>query len=97
LTTCASTQSRRLRLSLGSIAVKGLHAVPRTRSMDSMIDKSYNLGLVILSVAVAIVGSYVAIEIAQRVRLDTGRRRHLWIWGGALVMGLAIWTMHFVG
>jgi PAS domain S-box-containing protein len=65
--------------------------------MDSMIDKSYNLGLVVLSVAVAIVGSYVGIEIAQRVRLDSGRRRHLWIWGGALAMGLAIWTMHFVG
>jgi PAS domain S-box-containing protein len=65
--------------------------------MDSMIDKSYNVSLVVLSVIVAIVGSYVAIEIAQRVRLDHGRRRNLWIWGGALAMGLAIWTMHFVG
>ena len=64
--------------------------------MDSMIDKSYDVGLSVLSVAVAIVGSYVAIEIAQRVRLDRGRRRNLWIVGGALAMGLAIWTMHFV-
>jgi PAS domain S-box-containing protein len=61
-----------------------------------MIDKSYDVGLSVLSVVVAIVGSYVAIEIAQRVRLDRGRRRNLWIAGGALAMGLAIWTMHFV-
>jgi PAS domain S-box-containing protein len=61
-----------------------------------MIDKSYNIGLAVLSIIVAIVGSYAAIEIAQRVRLDRGRRRVLWSYGGALAMGLAIWSMHFV-
>jgi PAS domain S-box-containing protein len=64
--------------------------------MNSMIDKSYNVSLAVLSVAVAIIGSYVAIEIAQRVRLASGGRRVVWISAGALAMGFAIWSMHFV-
>lgn len=62
-----------------------------------MIGKSYNLGLVVLSVVVATLGSYVAIEIAQQLRSAQGRRRFLWVGGGAIAMGLAIWSMHFVG
>jgi PAS domain S-box-containing protein len=62
-----------------------------------MIEKSYNFPLVILSVVVATIGAYVAIEIAQRVRVTGGRRRILWSCVGALVLGLAIWSMHFVG
>jgi len=64
--------------------------------MNSMIDKSYNVSLAVLSVAVAIIGSYVAIEIAQRVRLAHRARRVVWISAGALAMGFAIWSMHFV-
>ena len=62
-----------------------------------MMEKSYSLGLVILSVLVAAIGAYVAIEIAQRVRSSGRRRGLLWTCGGALAMGLAIWSMHFVG
>ena len=62
-----------------------------------MIDKSYSPALVILSVVVATLGAYVAVEIAQRVRVTGGRRRILWSCGGALALGLGIWSMHFVG
>ncbi|MDP9206763.1 MAG: ATP-binding protein [Gemmatimonadota bacterium] len=62
-----------------------------------MIEKSYNFPLVILSVVVATIGAYVAIEIAQRVRVTGGRRRILWSCVGALALGLGIWSMHFVG
>ena len=62
-----------------------------------MIDKSYSLALVVLSVVVATLGAYVAVEIAQRVRVTGGRRRILWSCGGALALGLGIWSMHFVG
>src|SRR5215210_5557073 len=62
-----------------------------------MIEKSYSLALVVLSVLVATLGAYVAVEIAQRVRDTGGRRRILWTCGGALAMGLGIWSMHFVG
>src|SRR5215210_5853174 len=62
-----------------------------------MIDKSYSTALVILSLVVATLGAYVAVEIAQRVRVTGGRRRILWNCGGALALGLGIWSMHFVG
>jgi NO-binding membrane sensor protein with MHYT domain len=62
-----------------------------------MIQQSYSLALVLFSVVVATLGAYVAVEIAQRVRAAHGRRRILWTCGGALALGLGIWSMHFVG
>jgi PAS domain S-box-containing protein len=62
-----------------------------------MIPKSYSFVLVILSVVVATLGAYVAVEIAQRVRATEGRRRFVWTCVGAVVLGLGIWSMHFVG
>lgn len=62
-----------------------------------MIHESYSVGLVVLSLLVATMGAYVAIEIAQRVRVSEGRRRVFWTYGGAFAMGLGIWSMHFVG
>ncbi|MFL5604565.1 MAG: MHYT domain-containing protein, partial [Gemmatimonadaceae bacterium] len=61
------------------------------------MEKSYSLGLIILSVVVAAMGAYVAVEIAQRVRASEGRRRVFWTYGGAFAMGIGIWSMHFVG
>jgi len=62
-----------------------------------MIQQSYSVGLVLFSIVVATLGAYVAVEVAQRVRADHGRRRILWTCGGALSLGLGIWSMHFVG
>ena len=62
-----------------------------------MLAQSYNYDLVVASVLIATVGAYVAIEIAQRVRAAVRRRRLFWVYGGALAMGLGIWSMHFVG
>jgi PAS domain S-box-containing protein len=62
-----------------------------------MMEKSYNIALVALSVVVATLGAYVAVEIAQRVRAAGHRHRIVWTSIGALAMGLGIWSMHFVG
>jgi PAS domain S-box-containing protein len=62
-----------------------------------MIAHSYSLALVVLSVVVATLGAYVAVEIAQRIRAVGTRHRILWTGGGALALGLGIWSMHFVG
>jgi PAS domain S-box-containing protein len=62
-----------------------------------MLDQSYNYNLVGLSVLIATIGAYVAIEIAQRVRAAVRRRRLFWVYGGAVAMALGIWSMHFVG
>ena len=57
---------------------------------------SYETQLVLLSVLIAAVASYVAIEFAGRVDSVSGRRLG-WLAAGAVAMGSGIWSMHFVG
>jgi PAS domain S-box-containing protein len=57
----------------------------------------YNYGLVALSVAIAILASYAAVDLAGRTRAAQGARRWLWLTGGATAMGLGIWAMHYIG
>ena len=58
----------------------------------------YNYWLVIASIAVAILASYVGLSLASRVAVARGRlASRLWLAGGAVSMGIGIWSMHFVG
>ena len=61
------------------------------------IKTSYDYGLVALSVLLAMFASYAALEPAGRVTSARGRVRGLWLGCGAIVMGLGIWAMHYVG
>jgi diguanylate cyclase len=60
---------------------------------------TYNIGLVCLSIVVAIFVSYTALSLAARVRaIHPGKgNAKLWLAGGALAMGGGIWSMHFIG
>ena len=58
---------------------------------------SYNYGLVALSVVIAILASYAALDLAGRTRAAQGLRRWIWLTGGATAMGLGIWAMHYIG
>jgi len=59
---------------------------------------TYDSLLVALSVAVAIVASYVALDLASRVVASRTRiSASLWLAGGAVSMGTGIWSMHFIG
>jgi diguanylate cyclase (GGDEF)-like protein len=53
--------------------------------------------LICLSVAVAIFGSYAALDLAQRSRDSAGLRKRAWTGGAGITMGLGIWSMHFIG
>ena len=57
----------------------------------------YDLWLVACSFLVAVVASYAALEIAGRVVVSQGRATWAWVTGGAIAMGLGIWSMHFIG
>jgi NO-binding membrane sensor protein with MHYT domain/signal transduction histidine kinase len=58
---------------------------------------TYNPWLVTLSVIVAILVSYTALRLAERVAGAERRAgRHWTIWG-AVSMGIGIWSMHFIG
>jgi diguanylate cyclase (GGDEF)-like protein len=58
---------------------------------------AYDFKLVALSLAIAIVASYTALDLAGRVNASSGRRLSVWLAGGALSMGTGIWAMHFIG
>src|ERR1700751_5065301 len=58
----------------------------------------YNLGLVVTSVAIAILAAFVALSVSGRiVAVATPRARYAWASAGAISMGGGIWSMHFVG
>jgi PAS domain S-box-containing protein len=58
---------------------------------------SYDYRLVALSVLIAMLASFAALELAGRVTAARGGARFNWLTGGALAMGLGIWSMHYVG
>ncbi|MBP1156911.1 MULTISPECIES: MHYT domain-containing protein [unclassified Paenibacillus] len=58
---------------------------------------TYSFPLVGLSIVISLVSSYYAITLCERVLTFNGRARALRIWRGSGVMGLGIWSMHFVG
>ncbi|HST07099.1 MAG TPA: MHYT domain-containing protein [Gemmatimonadaceae bacterium] len=58
---------------------------------------SFAPGFVILSVVIAALASYAALDLAGRIRSAEGNTRYGWLAGGATAMGLGIWSMHFVG
>ncbi len=59
---------------------------------------TYNEVLVLFSLLVAILASYTALDMASRVTTTRGTAAaRWWLAGGAMAMGLGIWSMHFVG
>ncbi|CAH0270202.1 putative bifunctional diguanylate cyclase/phosphodiesterase [Pseudomonas brassicacearum] len=62
-----------------------------------MLIGSYSPALVSISLFVAVLASYTALDLAGRIATAQGRAAHLWMIGGALAMGVGIWSMHFIG
>ncbi len=62
-----------------------------------MVQISWSVSLVLLSVLVAMIGSFAALTHAQRMRESAGRAATLWMLAGGCTLGVAIWAMHFIG
>lgn len=58
---------------------------------------TYDLRLVALSIVIAICAAYAALILAARITAASGRARLMWLAGGAIAMGLGIWSMHYIG
>ena len=54
-------------------------------------------GLVVLSILVAAFGALTALLHARRMHESTGMAAVYWSWAGGLTLGMAIWSMHFIG
>lgn len=65
--------------------------------VNGTLPGSYEYRLVALSVLIAILASYTALDLAGRVTAARGRVRLTWLMGGAIAMGLGIWSMHYIG
>jgi len=57
----------------------------------------YDQRLVALSLFISILASYVGLDLATRVSAARGIAQRAWWGGGAISLGLGIWSMHFVG
>ena len=66
-------------------------------SPEHLLRGSYDMRLVALSVLIAVMASYAALDLARRVTSARGRVRAAWLGGGAMAMGIGIWSMHYVG
>lgn len=51
---------------------------------------------VLLSLLVAILGSWTALDLFRRVRTHLGRAQRIWLTTAAVAMSSSIWSMHFI-
>ncbi len=63
--------------------------------LDRAFHSSYDLGLVMLSLLIAVLSSFAALEILRR--MSASEHRRLWVALAALMFGLGVWSMHFIG
>ena len=57
----------------------------------------YDYRLVALSIAIAILAAYAAVDLSGRITVAHGRSRLAWLCGGAFALGIGIWSMHYMG
>ncbi|MES2871213.1 MAG: EAL domain-containing protein [Pseudomonadota bacterium] len=62
-----------------------------------MVSAGYSPVLVFISLCVAILASYTALDLTGRIATARGQAVYLWMGGGALAMGFGVWSMHFIG
>ena len=62
-----------------------------------MLAAHYDKLLVAVSLLVAVLASYTALDLAERINSTQEYAGRYWLVGGAIGMGVGIWAMHFVG
>jgi NO-binding membrane sensor protein with MHYT domain len=63
-----------------------------------MLQGAYSYPLVLASIFIAMTASYTTLDLVGRISaLRKSAYRNYWLTGGALSMGLGIWSMHFIG
>ncbi|SAL65637.1 putative bifunctional diguanylate cyclase/phosphodiesterase [Caballeronia telluris] len=62
-----------------------------------MLVGSYNSLLVLFSFLVAVLASYTALDLVGRISSARRVAARWWLGGGALALGVGVWSMHFIG
>jgi diguanylate cyclase (GGDEF)-like protein len=68
-----------------------------TSGSTTFLVPAYEPWTVAASVLLAIFASYVALDLAKRVRTSDRAVARGWLVGGSVTLGVGIWSMHFVG
>ena len=68
-----------------------------TLPSEPTLTGSYDYFLVLLSLVIATLASFAALDLGGRVTASRGRLRYVWLSGGATAMGVGIWSMHYIG
>lgn len=71
--------------------------VPALPMPEALMPTAHDARVVALSFLIALAASYVALELARRVRSPDRLLALCWGLGGSLAMGTGIWAMHFLG
>jgi PAS domain S-box-containing protein len=66
-------------------------------SADLVLTGSYDYQVVAQSILIAILGSYTALDLGERVTFARRGSRLAWLTGGCVAMGIGTWAMHYVG
>jgi PAS domain S-box-containing protein len=65
--------------------------------VDGVLAGSYNHLMVVVSALIAVLASYTALDLGERVTAARGTVRLAWLISGAIAMGIGIWSMHYTG
>jgi len=60
------------------------------------VSSTYHIPLVSLSIIIAVIASYAALDLGIQVQKTKSYARYIWMISGAFAMGMGIWAMHFV-
>ncbi|RXT07079.1 EAL domain-containing protein [Ammoniphilus sp. CFH 90114] len=62
-----------------------------------ILDGHYSIPIVLLSIVIACFASYTALSINERIHQNHFFHEYFWVFLASIVMGLGIWSMHFIG
>jgi two-component system sensor histidine kinase/response regulator len=66
-------------------------------SVPTVLTGTYDPRLVVVSIVIAILAAGAALDLAGRVTWARDAARFWWLTGGAVAMGVGIWSMHYIG
>ena len=70
---------------------------PKIGAISMVITGTHDPYLVALSILVASLASYTALDLGGQVAAARGLARRVWLVAAAITMGGGIWSMHFIG
>jgi NO-binding membrane sensor protein with MHYT domain len=73
------------------------HFLPTSPDVSHVYQSSYNFWLVSVSVLLAIVSAYGALNAATRIAQQDILSKLMWLAISMFTLGVGVWSMHFIG